>query len=55
MVKEIMEISKMAGLDFNSKETEIVGTGEPKSIEVGEEQIEEIEEIIYLGQVVYLM
>ncbi len=52
MVKEIMERSKRAGLELNFNKTKIIGKGEPKNINVGEEEIEEIEEIIYLGQVV---
>ncbi len=52
MVREIMERSKRAGLELNFNKTKIIGTGEPKNINVGEKEIEEIKEIIYLEQVI---
>ncbi len=52
VVREIMERSKRAGLELHFNKIKIIGTGEPKNINVGEEEIEEIEEITYLGQVI---
>ncbi len=50
MTKELAEKSEKAGLKINMKKTKIIGNGIKKNLEVEGEMIEEIDEALYLGQ-----
>ncbi len=50
MLTELITEGGKAGLNINFQKTKILGRREKKNIRVGEETIEEVDEIVYLGQ-----
>ncbi len=49
MLTELITEGRKAGLNINFQKTKILGKGEKKNIRVGEETIDEVDEIVYLG------
>ncbi len=52
MANELITECKKAGLKINGKKTKIIGRGEKQNLIIDDQDIEEVEEIEYLGQTI---